>query len=240
MNTIKLDVIGLINSFRLMDYHAYQKTHLFPPKTTVIGMLGSAMGIPPEEANELTGRLQIAIMIKSLGGEAKDLWKYLKYKSDAPMPIRDVIVRELLYKPRYLIYLASSDQTLLEQIIEKLYAPEWALSLGREDELIAFNSIKKVELEYKDELSYNNTVLPFDITQTGYRVDSDFIQGNLLRAGMRIVPPTVCRLPTRFEYTPKGRRPVEFREFTTVHNLRITPKQNAGGYVDGENHLQFF
>lgn len=239
MKAIKLNVTGLINSFRVMDFHTYQKTHLFPPKTTIIGMIGSAMGIPPEEANELTTRLQLAVVMKALGGEAKDLWKYLKYKSK-PVPIRAVLVRELLYKPRYSIYLKSADGTLLDQVVEKLHAPEWALSLGREDELIKLNSIEEVELECKDKLSYNNTVLPFDITQSGYSVDPNFIKGNLLRERTRIVPPTVCRLPVRFEYTKKGRRPVEFKEFTTIFNLQVTPDQNAGGYADGDDHFQFF
>lgn len=239
MKAIKLDITGLINSFRVMDFHAYQKTHLFPPKTTIIGMIGSAMGIPPEEANELTKRLQIAIIIKAVEGETKDLWKYLKYKS-GQMPIRGVLIRELLYKSRYSVYLASIDQTLLDLVIEKLHAPEWALSLGREDELVKLDSIEEVELEYRDKLSYNNTVLPFDITRTGYSVDSNFIKGSLLRTRTRIIPPTVCRLPMRFEYTPKGRRPVDFQEFTTIYNLQVTPHQNAGGYVDGDNHFQFF
>jgi len=239
MKAIKIDIIGLINSFRLMDFHSYQKTLLFPPKTTVIGMIGSAMGMPPEEVNEWEKRIQMAVIIKSLDGEAKDLWKYLKYKS-GPMPIGDILVREILYKPRYLIYLTSPEHELLDQVSEKLLSPEWALSLGREDEIIYIRTIKTVELHYQNELSYNNTVLPFDITKSGYSVDSDFVKGELLKERKKIVPPTVCRLPMRFEYTKKGRRPIDFREFTTIYNLEVKPNQNSGGYVDGNYHFQFF
>lgn len=114
-------------------------------------MLGSALGIGPKEVNDdwlRPSRFQMGVVGKS-GGKANDLWQIRKYESkriaafnkgEEPSPYKTaVIVRELLYQAHFLIYLSFLNSSDYDLIQKALYNPAWALSLGREDELIKMN-----------------------------------------------------------------------------------------------------
>jgi CRISPR-associated protein Cas5t len=67
MNFLKVKCIGGFNSYRQPDFHTYHKSLPLPPKTTIAGMLGGALGLSPEEVNEnwlLNKRLQIGVTDK--------------------------------------------------------------------------------------------------------------------------------------------------------------------------------
>ncbi len=70
IEVLRIEVVGKVNSFRLADHHTYQKSYLFPPKTTICGMIGSALGYSAEEVNEkLLDTLGIGIYLKKFDGE---------------------------------------------------------------------------------------------------------------------------------------------------------------------------
>src|SRR5687767_1420831 len=115
MRFLKIKCSGSFNSFRQPDFHTYHKTLSLPPKTTVAGMLGSALGIGPKEINDnwlKPNRFQMGVAGKN-NGKANDLWQIRKYESkriaaynkgDESSPYKTaVIVRELLYQAQFLI-----------------------------------------------------------------------------------------------------------------------------------------
>ena len=127
MRAIKFTVVGLINSFRVPDFQTYHKTLLFPPKTTVCGMLGAALGWSPQMVNDkIIPEIQIAIQIQNLIGPIRDLWKIKKIikKADSSKPNAVIInnhtyygavmIRELLFQPGYIIYLKSENGELIK------------------------------------------------------------------------------------------------------------------------------
>jgi len=67
MKFIRVICFGSMNSFRQPDFHTYHKTLPLPPKTTVAGMIGSALGISPEKVNDewlKNNRFQMGIVGK--------------------------------------------------------------------------------------------------------------------------------------------------------------------------------
>lgn len=251
MRFLRLICQGSFNSFRQPEFHTYHKTLPLPPKTTVAGMIGSALGISPRQVNDewlLNERFKMGI-IGSSNGKANDLWQIRKYESKhikayqtgkEPTPYKtSVIVREILYDSRFILYLAFEDTEDYETINLALKNPKWALSLGREDELIKVQEIDILELyPEKVQYPYSQTIIPGDIAEIKYSIHFDQnISGNLLD----IAPKTVS-LPVSFTINTdtEVRYGTDYRKFTFIGNLPITLEED--GFFDNElkNSFQIF
>lgn len=237
-----------MNSFRQPDFHTYHKTLPLPPKTTIAGMLGSALGISPKEVNDewlKKDRFKVGIVGKA-NGKANDLWQIRKYetkqiaaynKGTEATPYKTaVIVRELLYASEFNIYLSFSERQDQDIVFKKLINPECALSLGREDELIRIIETKQIGLGELEELVFVNTILPYDINDNQYSLPNlNFSGGNILNEA-----PKTVKLPISFAYkaTSETREADTFQIFTFVSGLTVKPDNNKG-YYDNEESCAF-
>ena len=246
MKFIRIKCSGCLNSFRQPDFHTYHKTFPLPPKTTVAGMIGSALGISPESVNEewlQNNRFQMGIVGKS-NGKANDLWQIRKYESKQITAYKNgkesepyktaVIVRELLFASEFTLYLHFENKEDYELVSAKIQNPEWALSLGREDELVLIQEIKQIDLYETTDISFCNTVLPIDFTTTPYDIvfKSDSISSNLLDEA-----PKSVKLPINFSYNKDtgAREANEFQTFSFIYNLPVKPKGSKGFYDEELN-----
>lgn len=241
MKFIRIKCSGCINSFRQPDFHTYHKTLSLPPKTTVAGMIGSALGISPESVNEewlQNNRFHMGIVGKS-NGKASDLWQIRKYESkqikayhngteSAPYKTA-VIVRELLYSSEFTLYLHFNKEEDFELVSTKIQNPAWALSLGREDELVLIREIKQIDIEEKSNVSFCNTVLPIDFTTTSYDIvlNAENLSDNLIDEA-----PKSIKLPIAFLYNKDtgDREATKFQIFSFIYNLPVKPKESSGFY----------
>jgi len=206
------------------------------------GFLGAALGYGEQETTELLKYIKVSVVGLDVmqWGIAKDLWRYLKFKGKV-LEDKDIVVRELLYTPKYYLYVSGKHETL-EEIKNALSDPAWALSLGREDEMVLVKEIKPVRLLPSEDLVYENTILPFNVYETSFELEKDFLRANL-RERSRLIPPSVHKLPTTFTITKKGREPEGYIEFSFIYNLRIRLKQLKPGYqplTDGLHNIQLF
>lgn len=253
MKFIRIQCTGCLNSFRQPDFHTYHKTLPLPTKTTVAGMLGSALGISPECVNDSwlkNNRFQMGVVGRK-GGMANDLWQIRKYstsqikayeKGKDQQPYKTaVIVRELLYNMSYVLYLAFKENSDYEIILDKLIHPEWAISLGREDELIRIESMDIVQIDKRSDIVYHNTVLPIDLSMVKYNVQIDTsisYRNNLLNEA-----PQIVKVPISFLYDEKTqkREAVEYGMFSFIGNLPISIEEDFG-FFDRElnNSFQIF
>ena len=246
MKFIRIKCSGCLNSFRQPDFHTYHKTLPLPPKTTVAGMIGSALGISPESVNEewlQNNWFQMGIVGKN-NGKANDLWQIRKYESKQIKAYQNgtestpyktaVIVRELLYASEFTLYLHFENEEDFELVSAKIQNPEWALSLGREDELVLVQEIKQIDLDEITDISFFNTVLPIDFTTTPYDIvfKSDNISGNLLDEA-----PKSVKLPVTFSYNNDSgaREASEFQTFSFIFNLPVKLKDGKGFYDEELN-----
>ncbi len=249
MKFLRMKALGCLNSFRQPDFHTYHKTLPLPPKTTVAGMLGGALGISPQEVNEKwlkSNRFQMGI-IGSSAGKANDLWQIRKYegkriaayqKGEEKTPYKTaVIVRELLYQAEFVLYLTFSDSEDFALVRQSLENPAWALSLGREDELIKVIDLQEVELTEVENAVFQHTTLPIEAQGAKYSLlleERNQVGKNLLNEA-----PKQVNLPTTFTHKKdsEAREAQTFQAFLYVSSLPII---GAGkGFFDEQENLYF-
>lgn len=244
---IKLKCVGSLNSFRLPDFHTYHKTLPLPPKPTVAGMLGSAAGLSPEEVNDrlLTGdgRFSVGVVGRSYG-RANDLWQIRKYenktiaaykKGTVDKPYKTaVIVRELLYGSVFSLYLSFTDDSERSFFFGKLKRPEWAISLGREDELVKITTLEEIECVAVPTAFFSHTIL----SASRYDLNGNSIRQN---AGVNLLAkaPTVAKLPTEFVYANGAREASRFASYVFADELPVRPHNDAINYYDAIDNVYF-
>lgn len=229
MRALRIRIIGSFNSFRLPSAMKYQETLQFPPRTTLIGLAGAALGKAPEDLGPLYETLRVAVVKKSLGGRARDLWSIAKLKRGSAE--RAVVLRELLVRPVYdVFYACTDDLSFLGKLLGAFQNPAFACTLGRSDELVLIDRMEIIDLgDSPGDKPFRETVLPFDFRSAGCQLES-----GELRPGFRLFPPRVYRLPESFAYTERGRRVQRFRVETHVFNRGIFAPE-AKGVTDGES-----
>ncbi len=160
MKALRVEFCAQTASFRHWDGHLLQRTYLFPPKTTVVGMLGAAMGLELREVWELLENIKVGMVLKRIGGFGRDLWKILKLKSGQIQ--RAVVLREFLFDVRYTLYLVDTDE-LLERLETALNMPRYPLTLGNSNDLVTFLKAETVNLYEMPVEVVESTVLKGDL-----------------------------------------------------------------------------
>lgn len=251
MRFLRIKCIGAFNSYRQPDFHTYHKTLPLPPKTTIAGFIGSALGISPSEVNAdwlLQNRFKVGV-IGSNKGQANDLWQIRKYESKqiklyqtgkVETPYKTaVIVRELLFQSSLTLYLNFEKHSDFETMQHALRSPKWALSLGREDELIKIEAIDDIDVPLiNKQHSFRNTVIEGDLASIEYRPQLDVqFSGNLLKAA-----PKTVTLPVSFsmQKSSEVRQGADFRSFTYVGSLPILIEGEAFWDQSSDNSFQVF
>ncbi|MBE0451883.1 MAG: CRISPR-associated protein Cas5 [Clostridia bacterium] len=234
VDAIRLHVRGVFNSYRDPKTHKIHRTFPFPPRTTLIGLAGAALGLSEDVLWDEYKDLQVAVIAiskeNSLGGEgrADDLIKYKKFKDNDVET--SILIRELLYKPEYLIYYTSSEKNVLGEIHEAFLNPKYALSLGHDDELIILHEIEKVNLIPLESGEYGETILPFNPSAEGFHID--------ITKQRYFEPCTLVTLPTQFIIKNGIRTPSKLQTYAFLKNLRIHITKN-GGFTDGAYNFFF-
>lgn len=254
MKAIRFHLRGELHSFREPSFHTYHKTLPFPPKTTICGLFGAAMGLSPDEVNSifLSGSpppIEVGVVVESIGGHANDLWKIKKVatgeKNSEDVVMMNgksyygaVIIRELLFQPCYRVFVRFQREELMMNLFDALQNPSWALSLGREDELVKVSELEWCEVhELLENVFYDAVVLPAE----KYLIDAESLKCTNGKS-KQLQPPLVTKLPLSFEYDQDGvRTGKDWLPFLYSSSIRLKPKDSRSrGYTDGKYVFQFF
>jgi len=231
LQALRLDVEGDFNSFRVGYSLQYQRTYLFPPKPTLIGLLGAALGLEDTQLAPFYKDVKVGVILRRHQGFTKDLWGITKLKT-AGKAEHAVVVREMLHRPKYWIYYSPSDASglvKLPDIEDAFINPAYPLTLGRSDELIMIKAHCITDLKpAKQATYYKNTVLPFDYRKRKY--DLEKVTASKDRF---LELPQVFTLPTAYSHDKTRRRSVEeYAVFTHVFGTGVNLKEVDGGWRD--------
>lgn len=239
MQVLRLDVEGDFNSFRLGQSLQYQRTYLFPPKPTLIGLAGAALGLEDRQLEPLYTGILTGVSLLSHDGLARDLWGITKFKSGVGAE-HAVVVREMIHRPNYLIYFAVPEASSRLKLgdLERAFAdPTYPLSLGRSDELVLIKSSNILDLPpTNQDAYYRHTVLPFDYRKRRYDLEkvSESNQGILEL-------PQVFTVPIAYSYDKTRKRTVsQYQVFTHVFGTGLISRKADGGLRDGERCLSLY
>lgn len=175
MKVIRFGAKGLLNSFRIPFFRTYHKSFLVPPKTTVIGMLCNISLKSQKKFFEILDKelIEISVIINSIEGKSKDLWRYKTLKSPDKGKRKDfsVVRRDKLFLPSYTIYLKIENEVLYQEILESLKEPKNTPSLGLDDELIIIEDIAEIELQNSESNRIDSVFLDKNIAYKAFAKD---------------------------------------------------------------------
>lgn len=216
MEVLTAKVNGINVSFRRIFDFNYHRTYPLPPPTTIVGFLGAALGLSDSELwKEHNGLSNISFAVLSLRkpGFAKDMWSVQKIKG-GKISERSPYFRELLFYPEYL-FLFRGDYHVLEHLEEAFKNPQYALSLGREDEIVRVSELAWKTVVWGEPVFYG-TILPYDVRERGF--------SPIIEEGIFIEPPIIEKLPTSFSVDKKGvRHPQNKKLYSFIpESLKIT------------------
>ncbi len=233
MEVLSLKVKALSTSFRRPMDHNYHRTFPLPPPTTIYGLIGAAIGISDREMwkkESVLKDINISVLSTNKAGFAKDMWSIKKIKSNK-ISETSPYFRELLFYPEFTLIFGGNEEIL--SILENAFSdPVYALTLGREDELIRIDDMERVYLE-KGEPLFSGTILPIDLRKSRYKP--------ILEEGMVIDPPVMDSIPLDFTVDKKGvRTPGEKRVYSFIpYGLSIQVEEDIGEAhsINGRNFV---
>lgn len=240
MFIFSIEGVSLTASFRSPENHTFHKTLPLPPKTTVIGMIGAALGLSLEEAHKFVEENKIQIGVYGYNkGLMRDLWNYRKLtgKNYTEEDIKSrkhysILIREYLFENRFLFYFGSNNTEKLKELKSAFLSPVYPLTTGNSDDLLKICEIGEICQKEQSKLkTFEYTVLPGDLSQL-YNNDIDF---NQLPIVQTVNTPQVFLLPTKFIFEGDERRVTERQKFTFI-STPVKLKTEIGGYtVNGRN-----
>ena len=214
----------------------YQRTYHVPPKTTLIGLLGAALGLEDVELENVYKSVVTNAILISSKGLAHDLWSITKLKTQAK-PERAPVLREIMLEPVYWIYymvLNKENGFTVEEISNAFNDPRYALSLGRSDELIRVLDNDVIELEQaSSNLYYKNTILPFN-----YREFFNGFERMNVTKGQVLNLPQLVSVPVSFTFERgRIRKPSKYETITLVYDVGVRIKQRKDGWIEDERNF---
>jgi CRISPR-associated protein Cas5t len=236
LQAVRLSVHGNFNSFRIGSAIKYHRTYYVPTKTTLIGLLGSALGLEDNKLQNMFTSMHTNAILDSYSGHATDLWLITKLKTQGRSE-SSPIMREILFEPHYSIYYLiyqSINELDIDDIINAFEDPVFALSLGRSDEMIEVKEVIGVNLSStssnSNEYYFKHTILPFN-----YKDFFANYERLSPRIGQTFSVPQVISIPVSFKIEGENiRRPFEYLDVTMVYDLGVRISNREDCWSDGE------
>lgn len=240
MYIFSVEGVSLTASFRSPETHTFHKTLPLPPKTTIIGMMGAALGLGLEDAHNFFEENGFSVGVYgSNKGLMRDLWNYRKltgkeYTEDDIKKRKhySVLIREYLYENQFIFYFGSNNLEKLQHLRLAFFSPTYPLTVGNSDDMFKICKIGNIIEGDECKLDkFEYTILPGDLSQL-YKNDIDFNQIPIVQS---VSTPQVFLLPTKFAFNGDERRVSERQKFTFV-STPVKLKQEIDGYiVNGKN-----
>lgn len=242
MFIFSIEGVSLTASFRSPETHTFHKTLPLPPKTTVIGMMGAALGLSLEDIHKLVEDQGFLVGVYGFNkGLMRDLWNYRKLTGKEKKYTEDdiknrrqysVLIREYLFDNLFIFYFGCDELEKLEHLRSAFLSPVYPLTVGNSDDLLKICKIGDIIEENECKINkFEYTILPGDMS-LHYKNDIDFTQLPIVQI---VSTPQVLLLPTKFVFEGDERRVSERQKFTFV-STPVKLKTEIDGYtVNGRN-----
>jgi len=222
MKNFVVEIQSQTASFRNPNFQNFHKSLTLPPPTTIIGLAGAALGLPPLQAQEFFEETNFKIGVYgTFEGKCNDTWKYNKLNKDlwkhrswSKLPhlfkkkkdiAGGVLTKEYLINTRYLLAFSSNDDGKIEDLYSAFASPVYALTMGNSDSLAFVKSIvSDVHVSKNDQLQH--CLVEGDIVDQVMRLTPEKMEFSIYQSTSE---PITHDLPVRFEYeSDYGKRSV--------------------------------
>ncbi|GAB6101734.1 hypothetical protein JCM16138_09570 [Thermococcus atlanticus] len=208
--------------FRIPYNSLLLESYPFPPKTTAVGMLAGAMGLPEEGFRKLLESLKYGVIIENPGMRVEEVAAIFKNPNSPLYPIKKVLIHGPAYKMFF-----SGPEEVIERAYEGLKDPEFTPYLGDSESLFypperEYARITDVESGMEEKL---RSIVPWEI----YRDSKRFVPLH-----RNILVPREYSVPVGFTYRGRNRRAI-YRRVVAFANGYIELKKEAEVLLfDGE------
>ena len=122
-------------SWRPPEALTYHRTLPLPPYTTLVGMMGAAVGLDLAAAYRFIADRQVRLGVGGwCEGQAHDLWKFQKLK-DKEVQL-DILLREVWIDAHMVLLFETSDSSTARSLADGFQAPAFPLAAGTSDALL--------------------------------------------------------------------------------------------------------
>ena len=228
-------------SFRVPETQTFHQTLPLPPITTLVGLLGAAMGNEYSKAFAFAEQNNIYFGVSGYSkGETKDLWNYRKITTkEKNFSMEDIksrknysiVIKEYLYDNFINFYFGHQENDIILQIKNAFLNSVFPITAGSSDDLIKIISVKTFETNPVPVISVKNTVLEGDLSGK-YSVSQDVFNKPIYES---IKSPKTHFLPVKFSFENGVRKVTARKSFTFVGDA-ISLKIPVGCFqIEGEN-----
>ena len=210
-----VEAVSNTASFRIPEFHNYHKTLPLPPITTVIGIVGAALGKDYQEAQKyfVDNVFEIGVY-GTTKGFMKDLWKAKLWKGSNPKKSDRTVIQREFHFDNYFIFVFGN--TKVNELKTAFENSEYALTAGNSDSLLKIVSLKILGKEDKCKTSKLEHCLIFENHLNSLELDLE-INKKYIFTPMN--SPVCYNLPNSFIFLDNNIRKVkERKEFTFVGN----------------------
>ncbi|WP_290596143.1 MULTISPECIES: CRISPR-associated protein Cas5 [unclassified Archaeoglobus] len=226
MHGLYFEVTSDFGHFRNPFTLSFFETFLAPPRTTILGLVGAALGLDESETIKLGDKLKVGVKILEIKGFAREIVTTFNYKVKPPE--RTPIMREILVNPTYRVYLGSEDKDLLKSIIEALKKPKYSLYMGISEFLARVTKISKLQKFDGVMEKRFGCIVPIN-GEYKVRVELD--------VGKSYFPPKICKTVYSYEITKKGRNPKKFINLLMFLGYDVELEKPIKAYKTEENEV---
>lgn len=197
-----IEAVAPVASWRPPEALTYHRSLPLPPYTTLVGMLGAAMGLGLADSYQLVAEQSLRLGVGGwCEGQARDLWKFRKFKGDREVE-SDVLLREWGIDARLALVIESPDSALARELAEAFAGPAFPLTAGPSDALLKVVSIQAVPGGPVEARSLAYTQV-FREIRPRYQLHGTWADLPIHRT---IRAPSIERLPTGFSFEADGKR----------------------------------
>ncbi len=222
---IRIVCTGVTNGFRTALSQSVHDTLPLPTPTHLIGLLGAAAGISRRDIVGLYHRVKVGVVGTHVS-TYEDLTRVIKFKGREQKS--SLLIRENLFNTNFKLWYIPSNPDDLDFVFSAFMNPKYALSLGRDDEMIRIDSVDKVNLKEESLGLLKNTVVPFPLNPSIDKITEE---------KESMAPLVSIPLPRAFTVGEDLRRtPVEFSNYTFIEGYTIETTRN-GCLSDGADHF---
>jgi CRISPR-associated protein Cas5t len=212
-----VEAVSNTASFRIPEFHNYHKTLPLPPVTTIVGIVGAALGKNYQEAQEYFERNVFEIGVYGTStGHFIDLWKAKKWKGSKPkITDRTIIQREFRANNYYIIIFGNSSM-IIDELKTSFENCVFALTAGNSDSLLKISKLSILSEPEKSITSkFENCILSGNYIDT---LELD-LEINKKYVFTPMNSPSCYNLPNSFIFFENNIRKIkERKEFTFVGN----------------------
>ncbi len=221
--TFYFDIRADFAHFRDIFTHAFFRTYLAPPRTTILGIIGASIGLNEEDTIKLSDSLYAGTKILSINGIAREI---VNVENQKEIGLKTPTMRTLIVNPIYRIYIGGEDKGLIERIRDSLLKPVYPLYLGITECLANIKDISDIYYCKKCDTKCFSCIIPA-LKYTSKILDKTKF----------VLLPEINKTVYSFKYTPKGREPLKYIDLVMSYNCKLELSESIPSYFIIDDYI---